>query len=38
MNMFTKIVEPLENGTFSGRNFSLENRQIYKASFDKEDQ
>lgn len=37
MHMFTKIVEPLEKGTFSGRNFSLENRQIYKASFDKED-
>lgn len=36
MNMFGKILEPLEKGTFSGRNFSLENRQIYKAEFDKE--
>lgn len=36
MNMFGKILEPLEKGTFSGRNFMLENRQIYKASFDKE--
>lgn len=36
MNMFGKILEPLDKGTFSGRNFSLENRQIYKAEFDKE--
>ena len=36
MNMFGKILEPLDKGTFSGRNFSLENRQIYKAIFDKE--
>lgn len=36
MNMFGKILEPLEKGTFSGRNFPLENRQVYKAEFDKE--
>lgn len=31
MEMFRKLLEPVEEGTFSPRVFSLENRSIYKA-------
>lgn len=36
MNMLNKLLGDVENGTFSQRSFSLENRAFYKTKFDKE--
>lgn len=36
MNMFDKLLEPMDAGSFSPRIFSLENRSFYKPVFDDE--